>query len=109
MQLVINSKINSIIGVYSYERIYSQEIQYQITIKLLKNHQYSLNKIEQSIKNIVINYLQKNQPKLIEKICYDIALTILKKYSHIQTLNINIKKPCAIAHADYCYVSLSTY
>ncbi len=109
MQLVINSKLNSIIGVHSHERLYRQEIRYQIIIKIHEDYYHIKNQLKNSVKNIVYDYSQNNQPKLLEKFCYDIALIILNKYSYIYMLDISIKKPCAVAHADYCYVRLSTH
>ena len=101
-----NHKINCIIGVYPQERTKHQEILVDLSVVA----QFGGDKLGETVdyeklSQVCTELAQKNQYQLIETFGADVLKEISNNFP-IQSATIRVKKPEALASADYTFVEL---
>lgn len=96
-----------IIGVHQYERHATQKIIIDFCFTLKPGHMVPpSSNLAHNFVTVAKRYFQFNQPKLLEKAAYDIGNIIFHEYEDLINLELTIKKPGALTHAEYSYVNI---
>jgi FolB domain-containing protein len=95
----------SILGIKHTERIVPQKLYITVTL-YLKINSNSIRHSIRKIKKLIHDHVSIEKPFLLERLTFLIAHLIMESFPSASFLELTIKKPEAIAHAQNAHVTI---